>query len=145
MLNNLYYIVLMAWSVAYFFKSFQTPLPWRATDHVETGDANSFFNPDYFSIEILNKTEDINESGGLVGIVSFSLVVAYIIVYFSIWKGIESTGKVVYVAAILPYGLLFVLLIRGLTLEGSGKGLSYLFVPDWSKLSEFSVWIDGIN
>ena len=27
-LNNLYYVVLMAWSVAYLFQSFITPLPW---------------------------------------------------------------------------------------------------------------------
>jgi SNF family Na+-dependent transporter len=135
----------MAWSVAYFFKSFTTPLPWKTTDHITTGDTESFFNPAYFSDELLNKTADISESGGLVWIVSFSLFVAYVIVYFSIWKGIESTGKVVYVAALLPYVLLFVLLIRGLTLEGSGRGLKYLFVPNWSKLGEFQVWIDGIN
>ena len=70
---------------------------------------------------------------------------AYVIVYFSIWKGIESTGKVVYVAALLPYLLLVILLLRGLSLEGSGKGLRYLFVPKWEKLKTFAVWRDGIN
>jgi SNF family Na+-dependent transporter len=77
--------------------------------------------------------------------VSMSLVVAYIIIYFSIWKGIESTGKVVYVAALLPYVLMLILLIRGLLLPGSGKGLAFLFWPKWEKLATFAVWRDGIN
>jgi SNF family Na+-dependent transporter len=74
---------------------------------------------------VLEKTESINESGGLVPMVTFSLFIAYVIIYFSIWKGIESTGKVVYVAALLPYILMFILLIRGLTLPGATKGLKF--------------------
>ena len=78
-------------------------------------------------------------------LIAFSLLVSYVLVYFSIWKGVESTGKIVYVVVPLPYVLLLILLIRGLTLEGSLGGLAYLFYPDWSKLAHFKVWRDGIN
>ena len=39
---------------------------------------------------------------------------------------------------------MFILLIRGLTLEGSSIGLEfYLTVDDWSKLWEVRVWVDA--
>ena len=60
---------------------------------------------------MLNETDSINESGGLVPLIAVSLAVAYVLVYFSIWKGVESTGKVVYFTALLPYLLLVILLI----------------------------------
>ena len=94
---------------------------------------------------MLNETDSIDESGGLVPLIAVSLAVAYVLVYFSIWKGVESTGKVVYFTALLPYLLLVILLIRGLTLEGAGSGLYYLFYPDWSKLGNLKVWRDGVN
>ena len=74
-----------------------------------------------------------------------SLFIAYLLVYFSVWKGVESTGKVVYFTALLPYVMLFIMLFRGVTLEGSGDGLYYLFYPDWSKLGTIKVWRDAVN
>ena len=94
---------------------------------------------------MLDKTENINEVGGLVPLIVVSLFLAYVMIYFSIWKGIESTGKVVYFTALSPYVLLLVMLLRGVTLEGSGTGLYYLFYPDWSKLNNAKVWKDGVN
>lgn len=159
-MNNLYYVVLMAWSVAYLFNSFITPLPWVKRSFIGRSDdfdasemdeetkqnqAASFFNKDFFSKKMLEETDSISESGGLVPLIAVSLFVSYVLVYFSIWKGVESTGKVVYFTALLPYALLIILLIRGLTLEGSGSGLYYLFYPDWSKLGNAKVWRDGVN
>ena len=65
---------------------------------------------------MLEQTDSIDEAGGLVPLMVLGLFVSYILVYFSIWKGVESTGKVVYVTALLPYLLLFIMLVRGLTL-----------------------------
>lgn len=162
-MNNLYYVVLMAWSVAYLFMSFITPLPWvkksfigRPDDFKESDvdaddleskklQAAAFFNKDFFAEKMLHQTDSINEVGGLVPLIVISLAVAYVLVYFSIWKGVESTGKIVYFTALMPYVLLFIMLFRGLTLEGAGSGLYYLFYPDWSKLGNIKVWRDGVN
>ncbi len=153
-LNNLYYVVLMAWSMAYLFMSFITPLPWVKTSIVEIDNkketngqelATNFFNKDFFSKKMLESTDNIEEAGGLVPLIVISLFLSYILVYFSIWKGVESSGKVVYLTALLPYVLLIIMLLRGLTLEGSGSGLYYLFYPDWSKLGNIKVWRDGVN
>ena len=37
-MNNLYYVVLMAWSVAYLFNSFVTPLPWVKRSFIGQSD-----------------------------------------------------------------------------------------------------------
>lgn len=46
----------------------------------------------------------------------------------------------VWVTCTLPYFILTVLLIKGLTLEGSGSGLYYLFVPKWEALADIEIW-----
>jgi SNF family Na+-dependent transporter len=74
--------------------------------------------------------------GELVG----CLVLAYVVTYFSAWKGIASTGKMVYVTCLLPYVILTILLIKGLTLEGCGTGLNYLFVPNWEIVGKTETW-----
>jgi len=40
----------------------------------------------------------------------------------------------------MPYVILTVLLIKGLTLEGSGAGLKYLLIPDWKRVGDIEVW-----
>lgn len=42
-----------------------------------------------------------------------------------------------------PYVLLFILLIRGVTLPGAWKGIVYYLSPKLSKLYEYEVWIDA--
>jgi SNF family Na+-dependent transporter len=84
--------------------------------------------------------ETIGDGGGLVGRIVLCTVIAYVIIYFSMWKGLGSSTKLAYVTVPAPYILLFILLIKGLTLEGAGSGLSFLLKPDFSKLSDFSIW-----
>lgn len=47
------------------------------------------------------------------------------------------------VTAILPYLILCVLLVHGLSLEGSAHGIKYFLVPDFSKLLDFGCWKDA--
>lgn len=48
-------------------------------------------------------------------------------------------GKVVWVTATMPYVVLSILLVRGLMLPGSMKGISYYLKPELSKLKEVQV------
>jgi SNF family Na+-dependent transporter len=77
------------------------------------------------------------------GFLVLCLFLSYVCVYFSAWKGVKSTGKMVWVTCTAPYVILTVLLIKGLTLEGSGKGLEKLFVPDWKSLGNGGIWRDA--
>lgn len=47
------------------------------------------------------------------------------------------------VTAILPYIILVVLLIHGIGLEGSAKGIYYFLRPDFTKLLDFLCWKDA--
>ncbi|KAI4818450.1 hypothetical protein KUCAC02_011791 [Chaenocephalus aceratus] len=49
----------------------------------------------------------------------------------------------VYVTAILPYIVLGIFLIRGLTLKGAMSGLKFLFTPDVNELIKPSTWLDA--
>lgn len=67
------------------------------------------------------------------------LAVIYCLLYVILFRGIRSTGKVVYVTALLPYVVMLILLIRGVMLEGAVDGIYYYLVPNMTKLWEIGV------
>ena len=54
-------------------------------------------------------------------------------------KGVQSSGKVVYVTATFPYVVLIILVIFGATLEGAKDGIEFYLKPDISKLNDGKV------
>lgn len=49
----------------------------------------------------------------------------------------------VWITATMPYVVLFILLIRGVTLPGAAKGVWYYITPDFERLKDTNVWIDA--
>ena len=107
----------MAWSFSFLFDSFKSPLPWvLETASTNATDVSQLWNEDYFINETLMRSKDITEQGGMVlGLVG-CLALANIVTYFSAWKGLASTGKMVYVTCLMPFVILTILLIKGATL-----------------------------
>ena len=66
-------------------------------------------------------------------------------IWLCVWKGIASSGKVVWFTALFPYVVLLILLVRGLTLQGMEQGLYFFLVPDFAKLGDPQVWIAAAN
>ncbi|XP_041357834.1 LOW QUALITY PROTEIN: sodium- and chloride-dependent GABA transporter 3-like [Gigantopelta aegis] len=85
----------------------------------------------------------LEEMGELQWHLVLCLLGSWIIVFFCLIRGVRSVGKVVYVTATLPYLLLLILLIRGLTLPGAVDGLIFYLKPDFGKLLEVQVWLEA--
>lgn len=64
---------------------------------------------------------------------------------FIVIKGISSIERINKI--LIPSLLLVVViaLIRAVTLSGSMQGIEYLFTPDWSTLSEPTLWIEALT
>ncbi|KAM4539741.1 sodium-dependent neutral amino acid transporter B(0)AT1-like [Odontesthes bonariensis] len=148
-LVGMYYNTIMAWIMWYLFNSFQDPLPWsqcplnaNRTGLVEECARST--TTDYFWYrETLNTSTAIDEAGGLQWWMVLSLVAAWTLLYVCCIRGIETTGKAVYVTSTLPYLVLTIFLIRGLTLKGSFDGIKFLFTPDIDELINPSTWLDA--
>ncbi len=86
-------------------------------------------------------SEGIHDFGSVQWELLGFLALAWIVVYFCIWKSVKTTGKVVYFTATFPYILLIAFLIRGCTLPGADVGIRYFIEPQWEKMFDSKVWI----
>jgi len=175
---NTYYIVVLAWALYYFIQSFRSAdalhVMWNScnntwnSEYCKTvssvrldadlmatiNDKNkTFMTPieEYWEnhaikigdhMEWNDLTQDINWN------MFYCVLVSWIVCYFCVWKGIGWTGKVVVFTATFPVFMLFVLLIRGLTLPGAMKGVEFYLVPSWEDLillKSTKIWIDATS
>eukprot|EP00794_Sanderia_malayensis_P007056 gene7056-7848_t len=98
----------------------------------------------YFYHKALQISPAIDDAGvGLNTKLTVCLIVAWVVTYLCVVKGIQSSGKVVYFTAVFPYVVLIILFFRGVTLEGAGKGIEKFFKPDFSRLKEPEIWMDA--
>lgn len=91
------------------------------------------------------KSDGLNFMGPVKPELALCVFSVFVLVYFSLWKGIKSSGKVVWITAIAPYVVLIILLFRGITLPGSAEGIEYYLTPQWDKLKSTKVWIDAAS
>ncbi|KAH9503519.1 hypothetical protein Btru_068104, partial [Bulinus truncatus] len=92
---------------------------------------------------------ELHHSTGLedLGVVRWQLALCtfltFTVLYFCLWKGVKSTGKVVYITATLPYVIMTILLVRGVLLPGAEDGIRYFITPKIDSLRKPKVWIDA--
>ncbi|XP_053359832.1 sodium- and chloride-dependent creatine transporter 1-like isoform X2 [Clarias gariepinus] len=98
---------------------------------------------EFWENKVLQLTDGLDSPGQINWEVTLCLMAVWIMVYFCIWKGVKLTGKIVYVTAIFPYIILFILMVRGVTLPGAYDGIIYYLKPEWSKIQDAQVWIDA--
>ncbi|MGH0187113.1 UNVERIFIED_CONTAM: hypothetical protein FKN15_023850 [Acipenser sinensis] len=159
--SSIYYISILAWALFYFFHSFSWELPWASCRNTwNTGTCVEFDKQnltsnwtvpknatspamEFWERRVLKISGGIEEVGSLHWEMTLCLLLAWIICYFCVWKGVKSTGKVVYFTATFPYLMLVVLLIRGLTLPGAMDGIIFYLYPDPARLADPQVWMDA--
>ncbi|XP_040497025.1 sodium-dependent serotonin transporter isoform X3 [Ursus maritimus] len=91
----------------------------------------------------IHRSKGLQDLGGISWQLSLCIMLIFTVIYFSIWKGVKMSGKVVWVTATFPYIILSILLVRGATLPGAWRGVLFYLKPNWQKLLETGVWVDA--
>ncbi|KAJ8266349.1 hypothetical protein GJAV_G00129390 [Gymnothorax javanicus] len=148
-----YYNIIITWALYYLFSSFQSPLPWEncnntwnrpnCTDHISNSPFSSTASQQFFNHKVLDRTSGVEHTGSIRWEVCLLLLVAWILNYLCIFKGVKSTGKVVYFTALFPYVTLVALLINNMQLPGAMAGVRFYMVPEWEKLKSVEVWVNA--
>ncbi|XP_036379971.1 sodium- and chloride-dependent GABA transporter ine [Megalops cyprinoides] len=148
-----YYNVIITWSLYYLFSSFQSPLPWEncnntwsqpnCTDHTTNSSFSTTASQQFFNYKVLERTGGVEETGTMRWELFLLLLVAWILNYLCIFKGVKSTGKVVYFTALFPYIILVTLLINNVRLPGALTGIEFFIIPEWEKLKSLEVWVNA--
>ncbi|KAK9701506.1 Sodium:neurotransmitter symporter family [Popillia japonica] len=143
----LYYNVIITWCFYYFFNSFQFPLPWSECPKINGTDvpecAKSSETAYFWYRTTLDAAPAIDEPGNLKWWIVLCLLLSWIVVFFIVMKGIQSSGKVVYFTSMFPYLVLTIFFIRGITLNGASDGLMHMYKPKIEKLADPTVWLDA--
>lgn len=105
-----------------------------------TSPASEFFVKELSQIDQSSGLEDM---GHLRLELVLCTMIVYVLHYFSLFRGLETSGKVVWVTATAPYMILSILLVRGLFLPGAAMGIEYYLSPRLEKLADPQVWIDA--
>ncbi|XP_055244573.1 sodium-dependent serotonin transporter isoform X1 [Gorilla gorilla gorilla] len=155
-----YYNTIMAWALYYLISSFTDQLPWTSCKNSwNTGNCTNYFSEDnitwtlhstspaeeFYTRHVLqiHRSKGLQDLGGISWQLALCIMLIFTVIYFSIWKGVKTSGKVVWVTATFPYIILSVLLVRGATLPGAWRGVLFYLKPNWQKLLETGVWIDA--
>ncbi len=122
----IYYAVILAWAASYFIFSFN--LAWG-------DDTATFFTGSYLQ----------NEPGVTLSFVPGVLIplvviwaAAIVILALGVNKGVEKANMVFIPLLCVAF---LVLVVRAVFLPGAVDGLNALFTPDFSKLTDPSVWV----
>jgi len=157
-----YYNVIVGYGIYYLFYS----LPWfgwtlKYSDESDyckeyankttlaLGEAGSNITKScqesFYDDEILMNTDSFtNGLSSLNWPMVLTLVISWLIIYWSQTKGTGTTGKISYITSILPYLCLTALLIGTLNLPGATTvGIKKYVTIDWAHLATSKVWLEA--
>ncbi|XP_063218366.1 sodium-dependent noradrenaline transporter-like isoform X2 [Bacillus rossius redtenbacheri] len=164
---SFYYNVIIGWALYFLVASAAPELPWlhcnnswntewcweaspattNTTSTTNTTAGRNTHSPasEYFHRAVLEMqwSSGLHEMGYPKWQLMLCLLLVYSMLYLSLFKGVKSSGKVVWVTATLPYVVLTILLARGLMLPGALTGISYYLSPELSRLADTQVWVDA--
>ena len=124
---TIYYAVVMAWSLNYVIGS--VGVQWAGMEQ------------DFFLKNVLQLSGGHFEFGGQVWALVIANLIVWLSIFLIIFKGVKVVGKVVNWTVGIPWVLLLLLIIRGVTLPGAAEGLNFYLDPDFSMLLNPEIWL----
>jgi len=133
----IYYSMLLSWVAHAFFDSFRDDSIWS---NVVTGsEANDYFADRIIGMETLDPDDPVPTRIVWKNVGCAFLV--WTIIYLCIVFGIKWTGRITYFTMGFPVILLFIMLGKAVSLEGSQEGIQQYLSSDWSVLvNKPEVW-----
>jgi len=139
-----YYCAIMAWSMNYLIHAFSTKWSTWITPEglIEKFPDKTFSGPEeaFWKEEIMHLSDSPDMLGTIPWPLIIGLALTWVLVYLAIRKGVHSVGKVVLVTVPLPFLLLAILLIKGITLPNMVDGLVAYLTPNVEVLKDPKVW-----
>jgi len=134
-----FYTVILAYCFSFLFFSIRGmlnggELPWAGRGLEGVRKAEEFFLSTY-----LGHTPGY-APGAIRWNIFWPLVLTWVVMYLCICRGVRLVGRIVWLTVPLPWLMLLILTVRGLTLEGSMEGLAYYLNPDWSQVTSPQTW-----
>jgi len=136
-LIDTYYTVIMAWSLRYVGSS--ASVAWGAGEAGAAGAAPFYFD------QVLHLSSGPTVLGAPIGALVGFLALTWVVIFLIIFKGARVIGKVAVWTVTIPWALLIILLIRGLTLPGATEGLNYYLTPNFAALGNAEVWFGAFS
>lgn len=125
---TIYYAAIIGWAGLYTVKSFNKA--W--------GDSPG----DYFGETFLQADTSATVSTHIVPQIAIALALVWVVAIIVLAAGVdEGIGKTAKIFMPLLTVLFIIVVIQALFLPGAAKGLNAFFTPDWSALSDPTVWI----
>ena len=111
------------------------------------GNADTFMSSpgDFFFNDFLGLTSEPWDIGTFRWPLLIGFIISWVWIVASVWKGTKTVGKVVFYTVFIPWGLLVLFIIRGVTLPGAEVGISYYLTPVWAKLLSADIWLAAIS
>lgn len=126
---GVYYAVVLGWAASYTYFSFSGAWGDKPID---------FFIGEFLKMGDITQGVSFDFVGMVTGPLIAVWIVALIVLALGVQKGISKSANILMPILVLMF---IILVVSSLFLPGAAKGLDALFTPDWSKLSDPSVWI----
>jgi neurotransmitter:Na+ symporter, NSS family len=122
-----YYAVVIAWAAGY---------TWFSIGTAWNDDPEGFFFEDYLGVTAAGTVGGFR-LGVLLPLV-LVWVVTLVVLNGGVRRGIERANRVLIP---LLVAMFLIIVVRAVTLDGAAIGLDALFAPDWSRITDGSVWV----
>ena len=132
-----YYAVVIAWSLRYAISS--VTVEWGLGQAGAEGAGGFFFG------NVLQLSDGPTVLGPPVWFIFGLLAFVWLVIFLIMFRGARVIGKVSIFLVILPWLLLIVLFIRGITLPGAVEGLNFYLAPDFAVLGDVEVWFAAFS